>query len=319
MNASPIRVSVVVPTHDRPEWLRESLTSIRALRGPDLELDVIVSDDSGGSTRVAPIATEFGARVVTPKGTGAAAARNAGLRAATGEFVAFLDDDDVWLPGHLRPHLAMLQADAGLGAVVSQIRNGDSALSTLGPPWPADVDSDLFKAFYRYFPQIGATVIRRSVIDSLGYQNETLFGAEDWDWHLRLAIKHRVAFVPVPSVGYRTRAVGTDDDIIMGRLRYHRRVFWSNALRGGRRSPMPPALVRAWLRHRGRFAGHLLASAQIRVATGDVSGAQSALRCAFIASPPHCVWAVLATPGLRTLMVPGRKRGANPAVDPLHR
>lgn len=320
MRPGPVRVSVIVPTHDRPDWLRQSLTSIHALAGRDLEFEVIVSDDSERS-HVADIAREFGARVVRPVTRGAAGARNAGLRAATGDFIAFLDDDDVWLPDHLRPHLALLQADPELGGVVSQVRNGDAALSGLGPPWPVRVagGADRFRDFYRYFPQIGATVVRRSAIESVGYQDETLQGAEDWDWHLRLALAHRVAFVPVASVGYRMRPVGTDDDLIMNRLPFHRRVFWSNALRAGRRALPPHSLVRAWLRHRGEFAGHLLASATLRERSGDVAGAQRAVGQAFMASPAHCVRALVGSSRLRGVMVPGRERRAPQAADPRRR
>lgn len=299
------RVSVIVPTHDRSDWLRQSLTSVRALDGPDLDFDIIVADDAMGSSTEL-IAREFGARVVRPAGRGAAAARNAGLRAATGEFLAFLDDDDVWLPTHLRPHIALMRANPQIQAVVSQVRNADPALIDLGPVWPQQmiVGDDLFQAFYKFFPQIGATVARASVLEVVGFQDETLRGSEDWDWQLRLALRQRVAFIPVPSVGYRTRPPGADDDLIVLRVREHRRVFWSNAWQAGSRCPSPPALLRAWSKHRGEFASYLIDSAEARRAAGDRPGARRAIGAAFRVSAPHCVKLVLERPRLRGLMAP---------------
>ncbi|HEX9097381.1 MAG TPA: glycosyltransferase family A protein [Candidatus Dormibacteraeota bacterium] len=298
-------MSVVVPTHDRPDYLRQALASIRALDGPDIDFEIIVAEDTVGS-RTGLIAGEFGARLVRASNRGAAASRNAGLRAATGEYLAFLDDDDVWLPGHLRPHLALLKAQPRLRAAISQVRNADPTLTNLGPAWPVHVSAseDVFHAFYTFFPQIGATVARASILDSVGFQNESLLGSEDWDWHLRLALKHPIGFIPVPSVGYRTRPPGADDELILLRVREHRHVFWSRAWHAGRRSPSPLALLRAWSRHRGRFASYLIGSAEARLAAGDVPGARRALRRAFGASPPHCVRLLLGRPGLRRLMAP---------------
>jgi len=301
----PARISVIVPTHDRPDYLRQALASIRALDGPDLDMEVIVAEDTPGSNTEL-IAREFGARLVRASAQGAAASRNAGLRAATGEFLAFLDDDDVWLPGHLRPHIGLLRADPRLQAVISQVRNADPTLTELGPAWPVQLSEreDFFRAFYKFFPQIGAMVARASVLDSVGYQNESLLGSEDWDWQLRFALKHPIAFIPVPSVGYRTRPPGTADGLILLRTREHRRVFWSHAWHAGRRSPSPPALLHAWSRHRGTFASYLVTSAEARLAAGDLPGARRALRSAFWASPPHLLWLLMGRPGLRRLVAP---------------
>jgi glycosyltransferase involved in cell wall biosynthesis len=307
MTESPTRVSVIVPTHDRPDYLRQALTSIRALDGPDVDFEIIIADDAGG-TNTELIAGEFRARLVRATAHGAAASRNAGLRAATGEYLAFLDDDDVWLPGHLRPHLALLKADPGIQVAISQVRNSDPKLSSFGPVWPAHVSAgeDVFRAFYKFFPQIGATVARASILDSVGYQNESLLGSEDWDWHLRLALNHRIAFIPVPSVGYRTRPPGNDDELIILRVREHRRVFWSNVKRAGRRCPLPPALLWAWSQHRGEFASYLIDSAEAQSLSGDLPGARRAIGRAFRVSPPHCLKALITRPRLRTVVVPAR-------------
>ena len=100
--AAPTRVSAIIPTKNRAALLREALTSVRAVEGPDLELEIIVADH-GSTDDTESVARAFGARLVREPKPGAAAARNTGMRAATGQYVAFLDDDDLWLADHLRP------------------------------------------------------------------------------------------------------------------------------------------------------------------------------------------------------------------------
>src|SRR5215218_3360710 len=113
-------VSVVIPTHDRQELLPRTVAS--ALAQQDVEVEVIVVDDvsearperlAGGDPRVRLISL--------PEPTGVAAARNAGIAAAAGDWVALLDDDDLWGPGKLRDQVAAAErtgADWVYSAVV---------------------------------------------------------------------------------------------------------------------------------------------------------------------------------------------------------
>src|SRR6185436_5574152 len=93
----PFRVSVVIPTRNRSRLLAEALQSVQAIAGPDLELEILVCDN-GSTDDTADVARSFGARVLQATTPGPSATRNVGIRAATGEFLAFLDDDDLWLP-----------------------------------------------------------------------------------------------------------------------------------------------------------------------------------------------------------------------------
>ena len=113
-------ISVIVPTRNRCDLLAEALASVRAIERPDLELDLIVADN-GSSDLTPDVARRYGARLVQTFVPGAAAARNAGLKAAKGEFIAFLDDDDVWLAGHLRPQLDVMEQNPDLAGVIGQV------------------------------------------------------------------------------------------------------------------------------------------------------------------------------------------------------
>src|SRR5690606_14152834 len=119
-NVSARRISVVVPTRDRPDYLRQALASIRAHESPEFTFEILVGDN-GADSRTRDVAAEFGAKHLPVSRPGAGAARNAGLTAATGEFIAFLDDDDVWLDSHIRPHMTLFDADPELEGVMAKV------------------------------------------------------------------------------------------------------------------------------------------------------------------------------------------------------
>ncbi len=294
-------VSVIVPTSDRTTFLEGALASIRALEGPDLRLQVIVADN-GRAEDARPLVEAAGASYFAVSSPGASNARNAGLAHATGEFVAFLDDDDVWLPTHLRPHLERLLADPGLGAVVGQVCTADMDLRDRSAPWPSTAESpdNMFRHFLRCYPQIGATVVRRAVAQSIGPFDPSLIGDEDWDWHLRLSAHTHIGFVPVPSMLFRQRDSGRADTEWL-RMPYLRLVLVRN-LRAAPASPtLWAAAAVAFFHHRGAYAASFVRHADHDVRARHFRQAARNVGRAFVASPPHCVKALI-TSGL------GRRR-----------
>jgi glycosyltransferase involved in cell wall biosynthesis len=284
--SSPRLVSVVVPSRDRPELLREALASIRAVEGPDLKFEILVGDNGDGDG-AASVASEFGARYLRVDRKGAGAARNVGLFAATGEFVAFLDDDDVWLPAHVRGQLELLERRPELGAALGQVQSTDAKLEPFGFPWPWDLPSDgnLFLSMVSgFFPQIGATVARTSVRSDIGGFDETLLGDQDWDWHIRLARRNRIGFVAKPCVLFRQRSPGSYDQLQVSRLPFTRRVFRRYAISafraGGAR-----ALVRAYSGSHRPYYNYYAEAALARARRGETEAALAAIAKALSLSP----------------------------------
>ena len=98
-------VSVIVPTCDRPVLLRRALESILS---QDAFIDEIIIVDDGEKTDAKAIAESFGGNVIYLKNEvklGGAASRNRGIKVAQGDYIAFLDDDDIWLPGKMRQQI----------------------------------------------------------------------------------------------------------------------------------------------------------------------------------------------------------------------
>jgi glycosyltransferase involved in cell wall biosynthesis len=233
MAAAQYKVSVIVPTCDRPALLREALASIRALQGADLTFEILVGDN-GFAPETSAVANEFGAIYLKASTRGASAARNVGLRAATGEYLAFLDDDDVWLAGNVRPHLALLDSHPALDGVIGQTVYTDPQLVPYGPPWPQNIQGDgnelLRRMLSGFFPQIGTTVARMTVRERIGEFDEELIGGEDLDWLLRMARPRRLGFVATPCILFRARPSGSYDALQRRRIGYDRRVFFRHAL-----------------------------------------------------------------------------------------
>ena len=302
MAAAQRKVSVIVPTYDRPALLREALTSIRALEGPDLTFEILVGDN-GVSTETWTIAEEFGAIYLKASTRGASAARNVGLRVATGEYLAFLDDDDVWLPGNVRPHIALLDANPTLDAVIGQAIYTDPRLVPIGAPWPQDVpgasNQMLRKMLSGLFPQIGTAVARMAVRKRSGEFDEALIGGEDLDWLLRLARRRCLGFVAAPCILCRARPAGSYDALQRQRISYDRRVFFRHAVPEWRIWRSPLDFSKAYSGTLMHFYQYFVDAAVERAERGEGKNSLLAIATAFGIFPFRAAYHLIASRPLR--------------------
>jgi glycosyltransferase involved in cell wall biosynthesis len=201
-------VSVIVPTLNRPVELGQALASITAQQGIDLgELEVIVVNDGGTPIdSVIAAARERGlpvAAVTHPRRLGLPSARNTGLDRARSRYVAFLDDDDVFLPRHLAAALAELDSTGAEGVATTCLvteHRVDPALPVgEAVVWDVGFDPLLLEAC-NLFP-VHTAVLRRPTTARL---DPGLPAIEDWDFWLRLTREHRYRFtrLPEPTVVY---------------------------------------------------------------------------------------------------------------------
>jgi glycosyltransferase involved in cell wall biosynthesis len=117
-DSSEPTLSVVIPTFNRGHYVPEAVDSI-VTQGVDAVQTIVVDDGSTDDT--ASVISRYGRKVnyVRQRHQGAAAARNAGVALATGQFISFLDSDDVWLPGKTKAELAIFEQHPGVDAVIS--------------------------------------------------------------------------------------------------------------------------------------------------------------------------------------------------------
>jgi glycosyltransferase involved in cell wall biosynthesis len=207
MTTPPAQVSVIVPAFNGERYLEEALRS--AVRQSLPPSEVIVIDD-GSTDRTAEIAEGFGdpVRCIRQANAGVAGARNRGLSVATGEFIAFLDHDDVWPPEKLEIQVAALRANPDVGIVSGRMRVFGGALP--GRAWSAEGRREAQAGAY-----LAAALIRRSVFDRVGLLDEEIgHAADDLEFFVRardLGVKRRT--LEDVTLLYRWHGENTSTDI----------------------------------------------------------------------------------------------------------
>lgn len=191
-------VSVIVPVYNRAHCVLRALESVRAQGVGEWEL--VIGDDASTDGTWDVVRAEFPeARCARLEAnSGAAAARNAALRVARGEFLAFLDSDDEWLPGKLKAQLAFLEkhAEVAVCATSHVFCRRDGVRRDVRVGNPADWRVALHAG--QWFHGASTPVVRREVLDSVGVQDESLRVLEDWDWMLRIAQRRGIHVLPEP-------------------------------------------------------------------------------------------------------------------------
>lgn len=199
MSGAPL-VSVVVTCHNGERWISGALES--ALGQTYRDLEVIVINDGSSDASSAVIARYAGdprLKRFEQENKGVAAARNKGLSLSSGELVCVLDQDDLWLPGHMAAQVSFLAANAAIGAVYTGVTRIDAEGNVLGERiFPEPREGNLFNTFLErgVAVPIISTMMRRHILEKTGSFDEKLFGKDDFDLLLRLAGLTSFGFIP---------------------------------------------------------------------------------------------------------------------------
>lgn len=199
------KVSLIIPTFDRPHLLPRAVES--ALRaGRDVE--VIVVDDASRDRTAGVCAALGGIKYVRLEhNQGVAGARNVGLLESTGDYVAFLDDDDQRLPGSLDHQLALLEAAPEAGFVAGAVLLADQdGIPTGEVAFPRARSGDLFWQVLELNLHLlpASVVVRKSCFLEVGIFNRRLAGIDDWDMWARMAEVRPVVVDARPVCIYRS-------------------------------------------------------------------------------------------------------------------
>lgn len=208
------RVSVVIPVFNGERFLRQAIESV--LAQDDVPLEVLVVDD-GSTDRSGEIAAAFGAPVrgLAQPHAGIAAARNTGIRAARGDFLAFLDADDLWTPGRLRAQLDRLAADAAIDCIFGIVEHfRDPAASMRFDVRGPERAPGLLP---------GAMLVRRAAFMRVGLFDEARRLGEFVEWQLRAEeLGLRRTFVPMVVLRRRIHDANTTARLAAERGEYLR-------------------------------------------------------------------------------------------------
>ncbi len=206
------KVSVVVPSHRRVKPLSEAVQSALAQTHENLDITIVLSSATDGvKAEAARLAQENDrVQVVTEATPGIAIARNTGIRASTGEWIAILDDDDVWYPDKLRTQLS---------AALAFDQDVVSCEHTFSGPGLKKFGYPSGKMTLREALTIGncfsggsAAIFKRTAFDRVNGFDENLLASEDHDFWRRLSHDHKMMIVAEPLLEIRRldRSLSTD-------------------------------------------------------------------------------------------------------------
>lgn len=204
------RVSVIVPTYNRGDFVLQAVRSALAQTFDDLE--VIVADD-GSDDGTAELLDGVGdprLEVLRLEHSGIpAAVRNVALSHSRGDLVALLDDDDVWLPEKLERQVAVIDREPAVGLVCSNARVIDGNGAEIGQRYlrpEQGTSGDVLEQLLDVnFVIASSAIVRRELIERVGGFSEDfrLHAVDDYDLWLRVAAISRVAYLPEPLLSYR--------------------------------------------------------------------------------------------------------------------
>ncbi|RLE12773.1 glycosyltransferase family 2 protein [Candidatus Aerophobetes bacterium] len=189
-------VSVIIPTYNRENWIKEAVESIFCQSYSNYEI-IVVDDGSTDNTKrvLAPFKSKI--RYVFQPTSGPSSARNKGLQLSRGEWIAFLDSDDVWRPEKLEKQMDVLQKEPEFKVCYTDevwIRNGKFVN-------PRKRHTKYSGWIYPYCLPLciispSSVVIHRSVFEEVGYFDTSLPVAEDYDLWLRISSRYPIKLVP---------------------------------------------------------------------------------------------------------------------------
>lgn len=199
------KVSVVIPAYNSMAYLPETLESVLGQTFTDFEVIIINDASSDHILEWASGITDTRVQLISQKNQGTAVARNTGIFHAQGEYIAFLDADDLWEPTKLEKQMYRLGSNPSVGLVYTWTAYVDQfgiptkrvlAFSAEGKVWEQIVIKDIVC-------NGSSALVRRSCLEHVGGFDADMQPAEDWDMWIRLAKDYSFAVVKEPLVYYR--------------------------------------------------------------------------------------------------------------------
>jgi len=205
------RISVVTPCYNAERFVGQTIQSVLDQTYQDFEIIVVDDGSTDGSPRIIEGFGDPRIRLIFQANGGPAKARNTGVRAATGEFLAFLDADDLALPHRFTSQLAVLEIDPQLSVVGSGyvwIDENGVELPWPHHSWQHAPDLNDLASWLVDCPFVpSATMLRRQAWEDVGGFDEELIGPEDWNFWMRLVVTgHRMTWQQEVVCLYRRSA-----------------------------------------------------------------------------------------------------------------
>jgi glycosyltransferase involved in cell wall biosynthesis/ubiquinone/menaquinone biosynthesis C-methylase UbiE len=199
-----IKVSVIIPTYNRANFVCEAINSCLNQTFRNFEI-IVIDDGSTDNTKEALKRYGSSIRYVYQENQGRAEARNRGIKLAEGEYIAFLDDDDLWLPQKLERQVNFLdfRPQISLAQTFVEIIDAQGNLLKGATEEQLQLYKKAVKADYTYEAMsrscimlISTVIVRRECFDKVGFFDPDTESFEDWDFYLRFALKYNIGTIP---------------------------------------------------------------------------------------------------------------------------
>ncbi len=204
-------VSVVMPAYNCEEFIGEAIDSVLRQTYNHYEI-IIINDGSTDGTEETILRLDSALiTLINQPNKGVASARNTGIQQARGEFIAFLDSDDIWQNDTLTLQYEHLEKDQDIGLVYGDMELFDST-GILSENWLVEAgwprpEGFIFKdLLFKCLFQTSTVMVRREVLDDVGLFDDSLLLGEDYDLWLRIAAKYKIGYIPKVITKYRRNA-----------------------------------------------------------------------------------------------------------------
>jgi glycosyltransferase involved in cell wall biosynthesis len=199
-------VSVIIPTHNRAKLIGKAIKSVLNQTYQDFEI-IIVDDGSTDNTEeTVKSFNNFKIRYISHSNNrGISAARNTGIRASRGKYIALLDSDDEWLPEKLDQQIKVFQnASSEVGVVCSWSYNIDEKGNYISKRCLPKKDGYIYEDLLSTDPiSVPTVLIRKECFHRVGLFDNLLNAQQDWDMWIRIAKYYKFVLIKIPLVKYR--------------------------------------------------------------------------------------------------------------------
>ncbi|MDP1853777.1 MAG: glycosyltransferase [Candidatus Omnitrophota bacterium] len=202
-------ISVIIPTYNRAQYICETIDSVLAQTYKDYEIIVV---DDGSTDNTKELLAKYNGKIqyVYKTNSGVSAARNLGINLSKGEYLAFLDSDDMWLPEKLEKQMGAINEDSiGLIHTAKYMIDAKGKLTgDVRPRYPAKNLDDLLNNYHICM----SVLVKKDLVKKAGMFDETISGSEDKDLWIRIAKIAKIKFIDDPLIKYRVHSDNTCND-----------------------------------------------------------------------------------------------------------
>lgn len=198
-------VSVIIPAYNAEKTIKETIQSVLNQTLTDFEIIIINDGSQDGTLDVISRISDPRIKIFSYPNSGGQVSRNRGMKQATGEYLAFLDADDLWTPDKLDAQFKALQQNPQAAVAYSWTNRINESSQFLRRGSYLTFNGDVYKQLLviNFLENGSNPLIRKYAIAAVGGFDESLSGCQDWDMWLRLAAHYPFVAVPSPQILYR--------------------------------------------------------------------------------------------------------------------